>query len=51
MVKCMHDIASIKGLEKTWDRFLSQRLYHYSGTVPLAPGAKNRGNHYQKLSL
>jgi len=37
------NIASIRGLEKTWDRFLSQRFYHYSGTVPPARSAKTDG--------
>lgn len=37
------NIASMRGLEKTWDRFVPQRFYHYSGTVPPARSVKTDG--------
>lgn len=37
------NIASIRGLEKTWDRFISQKFYHYSGTVPPTLSTKTNG--------
>jgi RimJ/RimL family protein N-acetyltransferase len=37
------NIGSIKGLEKTWDRFLSQKFYYYSGTAASVPCAKTDG--------
>jgi len=37
------NIASIRGLEKTWDRFISQKFYHYTGTVPPTLSTKTSG--------
>lgn len=37
------NIASKGGLEKTWDRFISQTFCHYSGNIHLPPSTKTVG--------
>jgi len=37
------NIASIRGLEKTWNRFISQKFHHYSGKFRATPASETEG--------
>ena len=44
------NIPSIRSLEKTWDGFLSQKFYYYSGAVPLVKIRQPRNIRIQDFS-